>query len=232
MNVNNYNLKPKSNYNLDIIKSMPINPSEFSIRIPPQEDIQPSSHSFQLNKKNIINNNNNNMLPSNNNIENQLSSSSNSNNSENFQKTPDEKEIFKFENNLSDSNYNSDENNNINEENEENISNRFKNFELNDDKDKLNLIKKQNDKIDELFNLLESRDKEINSLQNENNSLYKYKNNYKIAEQNNINKTNLLNKYAQALHLGKQELKNTTTSYEKPPRNGALAASGSENQGD
>ena len=32
----------------------------------------------------------------------------------------------------------------------------------------------------------------------------------KIVEQNNFNKTNLLNKYAQALHLGKHELKNIT----------------------
>ena len=127
MNVNTYNLKSKTKNNLDIIKSMPINSSEYSIRIPPQEDIQPSLHSFQLNKKNIINNNN--IITNNNNIENQLSSSSNSNNSNIFQEIPDEKEIFKFDKfdkNLSDSNYNSDDNYIINEENEENISNKKK----------------------------------------------------------------------------------------------------------
>ena len=39
MNVNNYNLKNKSKYNLDIIKSMAINPNELSLKNPPQEDI-------------------------------------------------------------------------------------------------------------------------------------------------------------------------------------------------
>ena len=41
--------------------------------------------------------------------------------------------------------------------------------------DQLLLIKKQNNKIGQMYNILESKDKEINILQNENNSLYKYK---------------------------------------------------------
>ncbi len=200
----NYNLKDKSNYNLEIIKSMPINPNELSIRVTPQEDINQthSLKSFTLNQNNIKNNNS--TLPSNN-LQNQLSYSSNSNYSSDYQKK-ENMEKFSSDNNLSDSNYNSDEN--IMSNSNVDIPKKY-NYELNDDKDKLTLIKKQNDKIDELFNLLESRDKEINSLQNENNSLYKYKNDYKISAQNNINMTNLLNKYEHALKKGKQELKST-----------------------
>ena len=203
----NYNLKDKSNYNLDIIKSMPINPNELSIRVTPQEDINQthSLKSFTLNQNNIKNNNS--TLPSNN-LQNQLSNSSNSNYSSDYQKNENIEEKFSSDNNLSDSNYNSDEN--IMSNSNVDIPKKY-NYELNDDKDKLTLIKKQNDKIDELFNLLESRDKEINSLQNENNSLYKYKNDYKISAQNNINMTNLLNKYEHALQFGKQELKNTNS---------------------
>lgn len=60
--------------------------------------------------------------------------------------------------------------------------------------DQLLLIKKQNNKINQMYNILESKDKEINILQNENNSLYKYK----IA----------LNKYENSLLKSKIDLKN------------------------
>ena len=60
--------------------------------------------------------------------------------------------------------------------------------------DQLLLIKKQNNKIDQMYNILESKDKEINILQKENNSLYKYK----IA----------LNKYENSLLKTKIDLKN------------------------
>jgi len=60
--------------------------------------------------------------------------------------------------------------------------------------DQLLLIKKQNNKINQMYNILESKDKEINILQNENNSLYKYK----IA----------LKKYENSLLKTKIDLKN------------------------
>ena len=60
--------------------------------------------------------------------------------------------------------------------------------------DQLLLIKKQNNKINQMYNILESKDKEIKILQNENNSLYKCK----IA----------LNKYENSLLKTKIDLKN------------------------
>jgi len=194
MNVNDINL---SKYNLDIIKSISINPSDLSINVPETEDIQ-YSHSLQSSKKNK----NNNKILQINSEPNKLNSSYNSKDS-NDDDGIEEKEKYSTEQNLSESNYTSYINNN-----NLNISKKYKNIELNDDKDKLILIKKQNDKINELFNLLESRDKEIHTLQNENNSLYKYKNDYKISEQNNINKSNLIDEYEQALQIEKQELNN------------------------
>jgi len=194
MNVNDINL---SKYNLDIIKSISINPSDLSINVPETEDIQ-YSHSLQSSKKNK----NNNKILQINSEPNKLNSSYNSKDS-NDDDGIEEEEKYSTEQNLSESNYTSYINNN-----NLNISKKYKNIELNDDKDKLILIKKQNDKINELFNLLESRDKEIHTLQNENNSLYKYKNDYKISEQNNINKSNLIDEYEQALQIEKQELNN------------------------
>lgn len=194
MNVNDINL---SKYNLDIIKSISINPSDLSINVPETEDIQ-YSHSLQSSKKNK----NNNKIIQINSEPNKLNSSYNSKDS-NDDDGIEEEEKYSTEQNLSESNYTSYINNN-----NLNISKKYKNIELNDDKDKLILIKKQNDKINELFNLLESRDKEIHTLQNENNSLYKYKNDYKISEQNNINKSNLIDEYEQALQIEKQELNN------------------------
>jgi len=194
MNVNDINL---SKYNLDIIKSISINPSDLSINVPETEDIQ-YSHSLQSSKKNK----NNNKILQINSEPNKLNSSYNSKDS-NDDDGIEEEEKYSTEQNLSESNYTSYINNN-----NLNISKKYKNIELNDDKDKLILIKKQNDKINELFNLLESRDKEIHTLQNENNSLYKYKNDYKISEQNNINKNNLIDEYEQALQIEKQELNN------------------------
>ena len=196
MNVNDINL---SKYNLDIIKSISINPNDLSINVPETDDIQ-YSHSLQSSKVNIKNKNNNKILQIN-------SEPSKLNSSYNSKESNDdgieEEEKYSTEQNLSESNYSSCINNN-----NFNISKKYKNIELNDDKDKLILIKKQNDKINELFNLLESRDKEIHTLQNENNSLYKYKNDYKISEQNNISKSNLINEYEQALQIEKQELNN------------------------
>jgi len=194
MNVNDINL---SKYNLDIIKSISINPSDLSINVPETEDIQ-YSHSLQSSKKNK----NNNKILQINSEPNKLNSSYNSKDS-NDDDGIEEEEKYSTEQNLSESNYTSYINNN-----NLNISKKYKNIELNDDKDKLILIKKQNDKINELFNLLESRDKEIHTLHNENNSLYKYKNDYKISEQNNINKSNLIDEYEQALQIEKQELNN------------------------
>ena len=196
MNVNDINL---SKYNLDIIKSISINPHDLSINVPETDDIQ-YSHSLQSSKVNIKNKTNNKILQIN-------SEPSKLNSSYNSKESNDdgieEEEKYSTEQNLSESNYSSCINNN-----NFNISKKYKNIELNDDKDKLILIKKQNDKINELFNLLESRDKEIHTLQNENNSLYKYKNDYKISEQNNISKSNLINEYEQALQIEKQELNN------------------------
>ena len=196
MNVNDINL---SKYNLDIIKSISINPNDLSINVPETDDIQ-YSHSLQSSKVNIKNKTNNKILQIN-------SEPSKLNSSYNSKESNDdgieEEEKYSTEQNLSESNYSSCINNN-----NFNISKKYKNIELNDDKDKLILIKKQNDKINELFNLLESRDKEIHTLQNENNSLYKYKNDYKISEQNNISKSNLINEYEQALQIEKQELNN------------------------
>ena len=196
MNVNDINL---SKYNLDIIKSISINPHDLSINVPETDDIQ-YSHSLQSSKVNKKNKDNNKILQIN-------SEPSKLNSSYNSKESNDdgieEEEKYSTEQNLSESNYSSCINNN-----NFNISKKYKNIELNDDKDKLILIKKQNDKINELFNLLESRDKEIHTLQNENNSLYKYKNDYKISEQNNISKSNLINEYEQALQIEKQELNN------------------------
>ena len=196
MNVNDINL---SKYNLDIIKSISINPNDLSINVPETDDIQ-YSHSLQSSKVNIKNKTNNKILQINSEPS-KLNSSYNSKDSNDD--GIEEEEKYSTEQNLSESNYSSCINNN-----NFNISKKYKNIELNDDKDKLILIKKQNDKINELFNLLESRDKEIHTLQNENNSLYKYKNDYKISEQNNISKSNLINEYEQALQIEKQELNN------------------------
>ena len=197
MNVNDINL---SKYNLDIIKSISINPNDLSINVPETDDIQ-YSHSLQSSKVNKKNKNNNKILQINS-EPNKLNSSYNSKDS-NDDDEIEEEEKYSTEQNLSESHYTSYINNN-----NFNISKKYKNIELNDDKDKLILIKKQNDKINELFNLLESRDKEIHTLQNENNSLYKYKNDYKISEQNNINKSNLIDEYEKALQIEKQELNN------------------------
>ena len=200
MNVNDFNVKSKSSKNnLDIIKNMSINQSDLSIHMSQKEDIQPSSSINSIKNRNF---NYNNFSP--NNIQNIFNVSSNSNYSSDDQNnfSDEEGKIINNEN-LSDSNNNSDINNNNYD-----ISNNYQNFEINDEQDKLILIKKQNDKIDELFNLLESRDKEIYSLQNENNSLYKYKNDCKILEQNNFDKINIIKKYEQSLQIGNQEIKN------------------------
>lgn len=196
MNVNDINL---SKYNLDIIKSISINPNDLTINAQEPEDIQ-ISHSLQSSKTNKKNKNNNKILQINSEPT-KLNSSYNSKDSN--EEGIEEEEKYSTDQNISESNYSSYVNNNI-----FNASKKYKNIELNDDKDKLILIKKQNDKINELFNLLESRDKEIHSLQSENNSLYKYKNDYKISEQNNISKSNLIEEYEQALQIEKQELNN------------------------
>ena len=133
MNVNDINL---SKYNLDIIKSLSINPSDLSINVPETEDIQ-YSHSLQSSKKNK----NNNKILQINSEPNKLNSSYNSKDS-NDDDGIEEEEKYSTEQNLSESNYTSYINNN-----NLNISKKYTNIELNDDKDKLILIKKQNDKI-------------------------------------------------------------------------------------
>ena len=40
MSANNINLKDRSNYNLDILKNMTLNPQELSVQITPSEDIK------------------------------------------------------------------------------------------------------------------------------------------------------------------------------------------------
>ena len=93
-----------------------------------------------------------------------------------------EEKLSSDEADLSGNNYNSEEYQNIINENE-NV----------EEEDKINLIKKQNKKIDELFNLLESRDKEINLLQNENHYLIKFRDDFEMVEKNNFELTNILN---------------------------------------
>ena len=202
MKLNSFNtINKSSKYNLDIIKNMSINPDELSISIPQHEDIQLSQKSLNLNKKNMSYND----TPPTDNIQNPLNLSNSNYSSDYCENITNEQEdnLSIEKNNISGSNYITDENNNYN------ISQKGNNIDFSDeDKDKFVLIKKQNDKIDELFNLLELKDKEIHSLKSENNSLYKYKNDFKISEQQNINKDNLLNKYEEALNLGKHDLNN------------------------
>lgn len=129
MNVNDINL---SKYNLDIIKSISINPNDLSINVPETDDIQ-YSHSLQSSKVNIKNKDNNKILQIN-------SEPSKLNSSYNSKESNDdgieEEEKYSTEQNLSESNYSSCINNN-----NFNISKKYKNIELNDDKDKLILIK-------------------------------------------------------------------------------------------
>ena len=96
---------------------MPINPDELSLKISQQqEDIQQSktNYSLKLEQNNLKNNINS--ISLNNNLQNQLSSSSNSNNSNDLQKSQSQSqsidEKISNNNNLSDSNYNSDDENN------------------------------------------------------------------------------------------------------------------------
>ena len=192
MSAKKINLKRKNDYNSDIIKNILINHSDLSNKITLPEDIKQINLSTNKEEKN----NDNDLIKSNNSYNNLNSLSQN-----NEEKLSSDGE---GEEGLSENNYNSEENQNI-----LNINN--------DEEDKINLIKKQNKKIDELFNLLESRDKEINILQNENQYLYKYKNEFEILEKENLKITKILNKYEQDLNTGSQEienLKNKIINYE------------------
>ena len=125
MNVNEFNVKSKSSKNnLDIIKNMSINQSDLSIHMSQKEDIQPSSSINSIKNRNFNYNN----IPSSNNIQNMFNVSSNSNYSSDDQNnlSYDEGKMISNEN-LSDSNNNSDINNNNYD-----ISNNYQNFEIND----------------------------------------------------------------------------------------------------
>lgn len=77
------------------------------------------------------------------------------------------------------------------------------------EKDRLDLIKKQNEKINELFGILDSKDQEIQKLKNENSMFHKLKDDFIITEQNYLNANARLNKYQDALVKNKNELSNT-----------------------
>lgn len=56
--------------------------------------------------------------------------------------------------------------------------------ETNNDTDRMLLIKKQNKKLSELYNLIESQEQEISKLQEENEEFENLQNKLKINEQN------------------------------------------------
>ena len=198
MSAKKINIKNRNEYNLDLIKNNSINHQDLSIKISPPEDIR------QINRDSNPKVNNNDLIKSN------SSNNSNTLSQNNEEKmSSDGQGEGEGEGGLSDNNYNSDENDNIINSNNEN--------EKCDEEDKINLIKKQNKKIDELFNILESRDKEINTLKDENYLLYKYKNEFEILEKENYKLTNILNKYEQGIGNNEQKmqnLKNKIINYE------------------
>jgi hypothetical protein len=166
---------------------MSINSQILSDKIEPPEDIKQINPISSQEEKN----NSNDLIKS------------NSYNSNTLSQNNEEKMSSEGEGGLSENNYNSEDNqNNANENNEIDSNENY------DEEDKINLIKKQNKKIYELFNILESRDKEINKLQNENYLLYKYKDEFEILEKENYKLNNILNKYEQGLGNNEQKMKN------------------------
>ena len=221
MNGNDIILRKKLKHNtMDIIKNMSLKPYSNSMKIFPQEDIK-SINSTRLNRKNnskymqlFQNNISNNKHPI-------TSSSFYSNNSKNIDNDQKENEIMNYKNTENNKYNNKLLNYFLKNKGSKNENKKHKNsysyidtdrnkinLETKEHKMNLTLIKKQNNKIDELFSLLESKDKKILLLQNENSSLHKYKHDFKISKQNNINITTLLNKYEDSLLSAKNDLKN------------------------
>ena len=207
---NNFYIKKEPKHYLNIIKNLTNKHHSNSMKIFPQEDIQ-STSSTKVNIENYSTNNKYNksfQLKYNNYPLNDFSYNSSS--SKNKERT-NEDISSDYHNNSTEKNFRNKYNfklydyfvKNRRRINKKKIKHSYSYIDTEKIKDilqtkknndQLLLIKKQNNKINQMYNVLESKDKEINILQNENNSLYKYK----IA----------LNKYENSLLKTKIDLKN------------------------
>ena len=207
---NNFYIKKEPKHYLNIIKNLTNKHHSNSMKIFPQEDIQ-STSSTKVNIENYSTNNKYNksfQLKYNNYPLNDFSYNSSS--SKNKERT-NEDISSDYHNNSTEKNFRNKYNfklydyfvKNRRRINKKKIKHSYSYIDTEKIKDilqtkknndQLLLIKKQNNKINQMYNILESKDKEINILQNENNSLYKYK----IA----------LNKYENSLLKTKIDLKN------------------------
>ena len=207
---NNFYIKKEPKHYLNIIKNLTNKHHSNSMKIFPQEDIQ-STSSTKVNIENYSTNNKYNksfQLNYNNYPLNDFSYNSSS--SKNKERT-NEDISSDYHNNSTEKNFRNKYNfklydyfvKNRRRINKKKIKHSYSYIDTEKIKDilqtkknndQLLLIKKQNNKINQMYNILESKDKEINILQNENNSLYKYK----IA----------LNKYENSLLKSKIDLKN------------------------
>ena len=207
---NNFYIKKEPKHYLNIIKNLANKHHSNSMKIFPQEDIQ-STSSTKVNIENYSTNNKYNksfQLNYNNYPLNDFSYNSSS--SKNKERT-NEDISSDYHNNSTEKNFRNKYNfklydyfvKNRRRINKKKIKHSYSYIDTEKIKDilqtkknndQLLLIKKQNNKINQMYNVLESKDKEINILQNENNSLYKYK----IA----------LNKYENSLLKTKIDLKN------------------------
>jgi len=207
---NNFYIKKEPKHYLNIIKNLANKHHSNSMKIFPQEDIQ-STSSTKVNIENYSTNNKYNksfQLNYNNYPLNDFSYNSSS--SKNKERT-NEDISSDYHNNSTEKNFKNKYNfklydyfvKNRRRINKKKIKHSYSYIDTEKIKDilqtkknndQLLLIKKQNNKINQMYNVLESKDKEINILQNENNSLYKYK----IA----------LNKYENSLLKTKIDLKN------------------------
>ena len=207
---NNFYIKKEPKHYLNIIKNLTNKHHSNSMKIFPQEDIQ-STSSTKVNIENYSTNNKYNksfQLKYNNYPLNDFSYNSSS--SKNKERT-NEDISSDYHNNSTEKNFRNKYNfklydyfvKNRRRINKKKIKHSYSYIDTEKIKDilqtkknndQLLLIKKQNNKINQMYNILESKDKEINILQNENNSLYKYK----IA----------LNKYENSLLKSKIDLKN------------------------
>ena len=207
---NNFYIKKEPKHYLNIIKNLTNKHHSNSMKIFPQEDIQ-STSSTKVNIENYSTNNKYNksfQLKYNNYPLNDFSYNSSS--SKNKERTNEDISSY-YHNNSTEKNFRNKYNfklydyfvKNRRRINKKKIKHSYSYIDTEKIKDilqtkknndQLLLIKKQNNKINQMYNILESKDKEINILQNENNSLYKYK----IA----------LNKYENSLLKTKIDLKN------------------------
>lgn len=207
---NNFYIKKEPKHYLNIIKNLTNKHHSNSMKIFPQEDIQ-STSSTKVNIENYSTNNKYNksfQLNYNNYPLNDFSYNSSS--SKNKERT-NEDISSDYHNNSTEKNFRNKYNfklydyfvKNRRRINKKKIKHSYSYIDtekikdilqIKKNNDQLLLIKKQNNKINQMYNILESKDKEINILQNENNSLYKYK----IA----------LNKYENSLLKTKIDLKN------------------------